>query len=113
MAEQIKKRKRWWIIPIVIVGVVATLGISACALLKNTIFMSFPELKGEPEVGSYYSIKPEGALTSTGKQWHGIFKKGNENKTVVYFFGGGVSITEELLHRDGGRHCGCRRSCTA
>ena len=95
MAEQVKKRKKWWIIPIVIVGVIATLGIGAFVLVKNTIFMSFPELKGEPEVGSYYSIKPEGALTSNGKQWHGIFKKGSENKTVVYFFGGGVSITEE------------------
>lgn len=95
MAEQVKKRKKWWIIPLVIVGVIATLGIGAFVLVKNTILMSFPELKGEPKVGTYYDISPEGALTSTGKQWHGIFKKGKENKTVVYFFGGGVSITEE------------------
>ena len=82
MKEQVKKRKKWWIIPIVIVSVVVTLGASACGLLKNTIFMSFPELKGEPEVGSYYSIKPEGALTSNGKQWHGIFKKGMKTKLL-------------------------------
>ena len=86
MAEQVKRRKKWWIIPVVIVGVIAVLGIVVFALLKNTILMSFPKLKGEPEVGSYYAISPEGALTSTGKQWHGIFKKGNENKTVVYLW---------------------------
>ena len=83
----------------VIIVVIATLGIGAFALLKSTILMTYPELKGEPEVGSYYAISPEGALTSTGKQWHGIFKKGSENKTVVYFFGGGVSITEETSKR--------------
>ena len=99
MAEQVKKRRKWWIIPLVIVGVIATLGIGAFALVKNTILMTFPELKGEPNVGTYYDISPEGALTSTGKQWHGIFKKGKENKTVVYFFGGGVSITEETSKR--------------
>lgn len=99
MAKQVKRRKKWWIIPIVIVGVITTLGIGALVLLKNTILMSFPELKGEPNVGTYYDVSPEGALTSTGKQWHGIFKKGKENKTVVYFFGGGVSITEETSKR--------------
>ena len=99
MKEQVKRRKKWCIISLVIIVVIATLGIGAFALLKSTILMTFPELKGEPEVGSYYAISPEGALTSTGKQWHGIFKKGSENKTVVYFFGGGVSITEETSKR--------------
>ena len=99
MKEQVKRRKKWCIIPLVIIVVIATLGIGAFALLKSTILMTYPELKGEPEVGSYYAISPEGALTSTGKQWHGIFKKGSENKTVVYFFGGGVSITEETSKR--------------
>ena len=99
MTEQVKKKKKWWIIPVVIVGVIATLGIGTFAVLKNTILMSFPELKGEPQVGTYYDVSPKGALTSTGKQWHGIFKKGSENKTVVYFFGGGVSITEETSKR--------------
>ncbi|MBR4270155.1 MAG: pectin acetylesterase [Clostridia bacterium] len=98
MVDQVKKKK-WWIIPLVFLGVIATLGIGIFVLLKNTILMTFPELKGEPEVGSYYAISPEGALTSTGKQWHGIYKKGSENKTVVYFFGGGASITEETSKR--------------
>lgn len=99
MANQVKKRRKWLIILLVVVGVIATLGIGVFALVKNTILMTFPELKGEPTVGTYYDISPKGALTSTGKAWHGIFKKGKENKTVVYFFGGGVSITEETSKR--------------
>ena len=94
-----RKISKKWIIPLIIVCVVATLAIAAIILLKKTILMSFPKLEGEPVVGKYYDICPEGALTSNGKQWHGIFKKGKENKTVVYFFGGGVSITEETSKR--------------
>lgn len=99
MEQQAKKRKKWWIIPLVIISIIAILGVGVFALLKKTVLMSFEELKGEPEIGTYYDISPEGALTSTGKKWHGIFKKGKENKTVVYFFGGGVSITEETSKR--------------
>ncbi len=61
--------------------------------------MSFPVLDGNPVVGKFYDVHPDGALTSNGKPWHGIFRKGKENKTVVYFFGGGVSITEETSKR--------------
>jgi len=74
MAEKVKRRKKWWIIPLVIVLVIAFLGIGVFGLLKNTVLMTFPELKGEPKAGTYYDVSPKGALTSTGKQWHGIFK---------------------------------------
>ena len=40
-------------------------------------------------------IHKDGAKSSDGSEWHGIFRKGTENKVVVYFFGGGVSITPE------------------
>ena len=63
--------------------------------LKMIFLKSFPELKGEPEVGAWYRVTPENAKASDGSEWHGIFRKGSENKVVVYFFGGGVSITGE------------------
>ena len=69
------------------------------SILDRTVFMSFPVLDGNPVVGKFYDVHPDGALTSNGKPWHGIFRKGKENKTVVYFFGGGVSITEETSKR--------------
>ena len=65
------------------------------ALLKNTFLKSFPKLTGEPEIGKWYEVAAEGTQSSDGSEWHGIFKKGTENKVVIYFFGGGVSITPE------------------
>ena len=44
----------------------------------------------------YVAVKMQGkdAKSSDGSEWHGIFKLGNDkNKVIVYFFGGGVSIT--------------------
>ena len=70
-------------------------------IFKNTIGVKFPELKGTPEIGKWYSISPDEAKDSEGNEWHGLLKLGTENKVVVYFFGGGVSITGETS--EGGR----------
>lgn len=69
--------------------------IVVAAILGKTVLIKHSELVGEPEVGKWYRITPEGTQSSDGSEWHGIFKKGTENKVVVYFFGGGVSITPE------------------
>jgi hypothetical protein len=82
--------KKFFII-IGIITVVITLSIFI--LLKLTILRSFPVLKGEPEIGKWYDVEVDSAKSSDGSEWHGIFRKGTENKVVVYFFGGGVSIT--------------------
>lgn len=79
----------------VIGGLIFILVIGVSVFLKMTFFKSFPELKGEPETGKWYRVTPESAKSSDGSGWHGIFRKGSENKAVVYFFGGGVSITGE------------------
>ena len=75
--------------------VVVILGVGVFVLLKNTFLKSFPKLTGEPELGKWYEVAVEGTQSSDDSEWHGIFKKGTENKVVVYFFGGGVSITPE------------------
>ena len=80
---------------IILVCIIAVLAIIAFIFLKITFLKRFPKLTGEPEVGKWYDIKVDGARSSDGSEWHGIFKKGTENKVVVYFFGGGVSITPE------------------
>ena len=79
----------------VVMAVILLLVIAVVVFLKMTFLKSFPELNGEPEVGVWYRITPENAKSSDGSEWHGIFRKGSENKVVVYFFGGGVSITGE------------------
>ncbi len=80
---------------IIIAIVIAVIAVGVFALLKATFLKSFPVLKGEPEIGKWYEVTVDGAKSSDGSEWHGIFRKGTENKVVVYFFGGGVSITPE------------------
>jgi len=56
---------------------------------------TFAELGSVPvKDGEIYLVTPEGAVSSTGGQWMGAFKKGTENKLVIYFYGGGVSVDE-------------------
>ncbi len=88
-----KSRLKKFFVILGIILVVITL--SVFILLKLTILKSFPVLKGEPEIGKWYDIEVDSATSSDGSEWHGIFRKGTENKVVVYFFGGGVSITPE------------------
>lgn len=80
---------------IIIAIVIAVIAVGVFALLKATFLKSFPVLKGEPEIGKWYEVTVDGSKSSDGSEWHGIFRKGTENKVVVYFFGGGVSITPE------------------
>ena len=88
------KKKR--IIKVVLIAAVSIIVVTALGIaifLKMTVLNTFPTLEGEPEIGKWYDVPVEGALSSDGSEWHGIFRKGAENKVVVYFFGGGVSIT--------------------
>ncbi len=54
---------------------------------------TYAELGSKPvKKGEIYLVTPDGAVTSTGEQWVGAFKKGAENKLVIFFYGGGVSV---------------------
>lgn len=90
-----KKHRKLKKILLVLGCVIVILAIGTFVLLKNTFLKSFPKLTGEPEIGKWYEAAVEGTQSSDGSEWHGIFKKGAENKVVIYFFGGGVSITPE------------------
>lgn len=95
--SEVKKKKKHigLIIALIILAVIVIGGVGIYIGLSKTFLMKFPELKGEPQIGKWYRVTPETAKSSNGKEWHGILRKGSENKLVVYFFGGGVSITEE------------------
>ena len=80
----------------IIFAILIVIGIGIFVLLNKTIFMKHPELSGNPETGKWYDITPQDAKSSDGSSWHGLFNLGKDkNKVVVYFFGGGVSITPE------------------
>lgn len=95
MSEVKKKKHISLIIALVVLAVIVIVAVSIYGCLSKTFFVKHPELKGEPEIGKWYRVTPETAKSSNGAEWHGILRKGSENKLVVYFFGGGVSITEE------------------
>ena len=90
------KHKKLKIILSILLSLVIIFGIIIFLILKNTVFIKRPELKENPEIGKWYRITPENAKSSNGSEWHGLFKLGKEkDKVIVYFFGGGVSITPE------------------
>lgn len=94
--EKPAKKKHLLLKVLSVIGIVIALAVLAIFLFaKATFLRSFPELEGTPEIGKWYRITPAGTKSSDGSEWHGIFRKGSENKVVVYFFGGGVSITGE------------------
>ena len=94
--ETAKPKKRTWkIVLIVFLALVVIAAVAVGIILKKTVLVKHPELTGEPEIGKWYRITPEGTKSSDGSEWHGMIRLGTENKVVVYFFGGGVSITGE------------------
>ena len=86
------KKRVVLIILIAVVSAVVLIAAAAAVILSKTVFVRHPELQGEPETGKWYRITPEKAKSSDGSEWHGLLRLGTENKVVVYFFGGGVSI---------------------
>lgn len=93
--ENTKPKSRLKKALIIMAVIIAVLTSGIFFLLKQTFLKTFPKLSDEPELGIWYEIPVESAKSSDGSEWHGIFRKGTENKVVVYFFGGGVSITPE------------------
>ena len=90
-----KKKKIIIGVMIAAASIIVLIALGITFFLKMTILNTFPKLEGEPEIGKWYDVPVENAFSSDGSEWHGIFRKGTENKVVVYFFGGGVSITPE------------------
>lgn len=97
MRDKTAKKKhtiRNIILIVLIVFIVSAIGI--IVFLKQLFSADFPELTGTPEIGEWYKISPEGTISSDGSEWHGLIKLGTENKIMVYFHGGGVSLNEEM-----------------
>lgn len=94
--ENVKSQKKHKAVKVmtIILAVILVLVIGIVLALKFTIYKEFPELKGEPKAGKWYQVSIKNAKSSDGSEWHGFFRKGIENKLVVYFFGGGVSVNE-------------------
>lgn len=62
--------------------------------------LQYPKLKENPKVDKWYRVTSKEMKSSDGSDYRAFFKKGSENKVLVYFAGGGVSIGEETAKED-------------
>ena len=62
--------------------------------------LQYPNLKENPTIGKWYRVTTSEMKTSEGGKYRAFFKKGSENKVMIYFAGGGVSINEETARDD-------------
>ena len=70
------------------------------AVCAYFLFLRYPGLKADPQVGKWYRVADSAMKDSEGNSYHALFKKGSENKVMIYFAGGGVSINEETARND-------------
>lgn len=78
-----------------ILGII--LAVILVVLLGVYLFvLQYPKLKDDPKVDKWYRITTNEMKSSDGSKYRALFKKGSENKVIVYFAGGGVSVNEEM-----------------
>lgn len=103
MAEAVagREKKRWsrrrrvWTIVGIVVGVLMALGVTGFFVVRHWLKAEFPPLDvATAEVGEWYSVRPEGAITASGEPYHANVRVGSENKVMVVFDGGGVSVDD-------------------
>lgn len=58
-----------------------------------------PELPQSPRLGKGYEIWPAGTVCADGTPYHGCLRLGCENKLMIAFSGGGVSVNEYTAAR--------------
>lgn len=68
-------------------------------VVNKTMGKDLPQLTGKPEIGKWYAVDVDDAVSSDGSKWQGYFRKGSENKVVLYFYGGGFSINDYTAAR--------------
>jgi len=63
-------------------------------IAEQLLKLQLSEIPANPEVNQWYRYSPEGYVCANGDPYHGLYKIGEENKLVIYFCGGGVSLEE-------------------
>ena len=80
----------------VVVILIVTLSFNSILnfVVNKTMGKNLPQLTDDPEVGKWYVVDVDDAVSSDGSKWQGYFRKGSENKVVLYFYGGGFSVND-------------------
>ena len=71
--------------------------VAGCVL---KFLLIYPEIKENPTIGKWYRVSDKAMKDSEGNSYHALFRKGSENKVMVYFAGGGVSVDEISARED-------------
>ena len=64
-------------------------------LLVYFFVLQYLSLKENPKEGKWYKVTDKNMVSADGSRYKAFFKKGSENKVLVYFAGGGSNINEE------------------
>lgn len=82
-----------------ILGIIL-LVILVIGIIVYAFVLQYPKLKDDPKVGKWYRVTTSEMKTSEGDKYRALFKKGSENKVLIYFAGGGVSFNEDMARED-------------
>ena len=78
--------------------IIGILGVIAAGVY--CFVLQYPEINNNPKNGRWYRVTDAEMKDSEGNAYHALFKKGTENKVMIYFAGGGVSVNEEMARDD-------------
>ena len=82
-----------------ILGIIL-LVIFVIGIIVYAFVLQYPKLKDDPKIGKWYRVTTSEMKTSEGDKYRALFKKGSENKVLIYFAGGGVSFNEDTARED-------------
>lgn len=77
-----------------IIGIILLI-LLVIGLLVYFFVLQYPSLKDNPKEGKWYKVTDKDMVSADGSRYKAFFKKGSENKVLVYFAGGGSNINEE------------------
>lgn len=77
-----------------IIGIILLI-LLVIGLLVYFFVLQYPKLNENPKEGKWYKVTDKDMVSADGSRYKAFFKKGSENKVLVYFAGGGSNINEE------------------
>lgn len=82
---------------VILVLLILAILIVACVYF---FVLRYPEIRNNPTIGKWYRVSSDKMKDSEGGSYHAFFRKGSENKVMIYFAGGGVSVNAETARND-------------
>ena len=64
-------------------------------LLVFVLFLRAPIIKDDYQIGKWYKVLLDGVKDNKGNDYYFLIKKGRENKVIINFYGGGLSVNNE------------------